>query len=137
MNNKTDVEYIYSDNNDIIAIIIPSDYKASGLKFFTPNNFSQQLAYMNHPAGYKISSHIHNLYLREIHFTLETLFIKKGKIKIDFYNEDKSFLTDRILKTGDVILLSSGGHGFTFLEESEIIEIKQGPYDSDKDKIKF
>jgi hypothetical protein len=134
---KIEAEYIYANTKDIIAIIIPAEYKSNGLKFFTPDNFSQQLAYMNHPQGHKISAHIHNLYLREIHFTLECLFIRSGKIKIDFYNKDKTFITDRILKTGDVILLAAGGHGFTFLEESDIIEIKQGPHEPDKDKIKF
>lgn len=28
-----------------------------------------------------------------------------------------------------MIFLSKGGHGFKFLKETEMIEIKQGPYD--------
>ena len=30
-----------------------------------------------------------------------------------------------------------GGHGFSMIEESEIIEVKQGPYIEAKDKIRF
>ena len=39
--------------------------------------------------------------------------------------------------TGDVILLASGGHGFQMIEQSEIIEVKQGPYVESLDKNKF
>ena len=124
-------------NNNIIAIIIRSDFKKEGIEFFTPNDFSQQLAYMNHPKGYKITPHTHNKIIRSVFYTLETLFIKKGKVKVDFYTKEKEFIKSRIIKTGDVILLASGGHGFTMLEQTEMIEVKQGPYSGDSDKTRF
>ena len=124
-------------NKKIIAIIIPADYKKEGIEFFTPNDFSQQLAYMNHPAGYKIPTHTHNKVHRKVYYTLETLFIRKGKVKVDFYTKEKKYLESRIIKKGDVILLASGGHGFTMLEPTEMIEVKQGPYAGDEDKVKF
>lgn len=46
--------------DSLLAIIIRSDYKNEGIEFFTPDDFSQQLAYMNRPAGYKIAPHVHN-----------------------------------------------------------------------------
>jgi mannose-6-phosphate isomerase-like protein (cupin superfamily) len=58
-------------------------------------------------------------------------------MKVNFYDEDDAYFTSRELKTGDVILLASGGHGFEFLEETELIEVKQGPYAGDKDKERF
>ncbi len=124
-------------NNNIIAIIIRSDFKKEGIEFFTPNKYSQQLAYMNHPAGYKIIAHTHNMVHRNVYFTLETLFIRKGKVKVDFYSQEKKYLESRVIKTGDVILLVSGGHGFTMLEQTEMIEVKQGPYCEDQDKVRF
>jgi hypothetical protein len=33
-----------------------------------------------------------------------------------------------VLNSGDTILLASGGHGFEMLEDTEMLEIKQGPY---------
>ena len=42
-----------------------------------------------------------------------------------------------MLNLGDVVLFSSGGHGFTMIEESEIIEVKQGPYSGEQDKTRF
>ena len=58
-------------------------------------------------------------------------------MKIDFYNNNKDFLDSRVLSSGSVILLALGGHGLEMLEDSEIIEVKQGPYAGDKDKERF
>jgi len=121
----------------LLALIIRAGYKAEGLRFFTPNDFSQQLAYMNHPAGKNIAPHSHNPVPREVHYTQEVLFIRTGRVKVDFYDDDRKYLEARILVSGDVILLASGGHGFTMLEQSEIIEVKQGPYVGDEDKTRF
>ena len=125
------------NNKSIIALILRTDYRRNGIEFFTPENFSQQLAYMNRPAGYKVPPHVHNKVHREIFYTQEVLFIRKGKVKVDFYDENQNYLESRILYTGDVILLASGGHGFEMLEPTEMIEVKQGPYSGDMDKMRF
>ena len=124
-------------NGRLLSIIIKANYKKEGIEFFSPNEFSQQLAYMNRPKGYVIAPHIHNAILREVQFTKEVLFIKRGKLKIDFYDDDKNYLESHILETGDVILLAYGGHGIEMLEETEMIEVKQGPYAGEMDKIRF
>jgi len=89
-----------------------------------PSDFSQQLGYMKRKKGDTIQEHMHMLHSREIKYTQETLFIKRGRVKVNFYSDDKTYLTSRELKTGDVILLASGGHGFEFLEETEMLEVK-------------
>ena len=125
------------DKGLIIAIIVKSNFHKEGINFFTPNDLSQQLAYMSHPAGKNIQPHIHKKVKRDVHHTQETLFIRKGKLKVDFYSEDKEYLESRTLESGDVILLIQGGHGFEVLEDLEMFEVKQGPYAGDADKIKF
>lgn len=134
MNNKID-KVVKADK--LLAIIIRRDYSKDGIEFFTPDEFSQQLAYMNRPAGYKISPHVHNKVQREVFYTQEVLFVKKGKVKIDFFDDDRNCIDTRILETGDVILLASGGHGFEMLEPTEMIEVKQGPFAGEKDKTRF
>lgn len=124
-------------NNHLLAIIIRHDYHAEGIQFFTDNNSSQQLGYMNRPAGYVIPPHRHNLHKRDVHLTQEVLFIKSGKIRVDFYDNEQNYIKSTILYSGDVILLADGGHGFKMLEPSEIIEVKQGPYSEEKDKVRF
>lgn len=121
----------------ILAIILFANHHADGIEFFTPNDFSQQLGYMNHPQGYVIPPHVHNPVSREVQFTKEVLFIKSGKVRVDFYDDDQTFLESRILEQGDVILLAFGGHGFEMLEPTEMIEVKQGPYAGEADKTRF
>jgi mannose-6-phosphate isomerase-like protein (cupin superfamily) len=120
-----------------LAIIIRRDFKMSGIRFFTPDEYSQQLAYMNHPAGKIIDPHIHNPVQREVFFTQEVLMLKKGRLRVDFYDDDRNYLESRVLETGDIILLAAGGHGFEVLEEIEMIEVKQGPYAGEQDKTRF
>lgn len=130
------IDRIYH-GSDLHAVVVRADYHKEGIEFFTPNNFSQQLAYMNRPAGYKITPHVHNKVQREVFYTQEVLLIKKGKVKVVFYDDDRKSFDARVLSTGDVILLASGGHGFEMLEPTEIIEVKQGPFVGDSDKTRF
>lgn len=130
------VERIETDGQ-LLAIIIHRDFKKPGIHFFTPDDLSQQLAYMNHPAGKIIGAHVHNPIPREVTYTQEVLLIKKGKLRVDFYDTRRSYLHSRVLKAGDVILLVAGGHGFEVLENVEMIEIKQGPHVGEEDKTRF
>jgi mannose-6-phosphate isomerase-like protein (cupin superfamily) len=69
--------------------------------------------------------------------TQEVLFIRSGRVMVDFYDQERAHVCDVVLEAGDVILLAAGGHGFTMLEPSEMIEVKQGPYAGDMDKTRF
>jgi mannose-6-phosphate isomerase-like protein (cupin superfamily) len=120
-----------------LAVLLRANYHKEGIEFFTPDDFSQQLGYMNRPQGYVIPPHVHNPVPREVQFTKEVLLIKSGKVRVDFYDDDQNYLESRILYQGDVILLAFGGHGFEMLEPSEMIEIKQGPYAGEADKTRF
>ncbi len=124
-------------NQLLLAVIIPDNYHEPGIHFFTSDNFSQQLGYMNHSKGKTIEPHTHKKVVREIVYTQEVLFIKKGKIRVDFYDEAQNYLESRLLEKGDTILLASGGHGFEIIEDTEMIEVKQGPYSGDHDKTRF
>lgn len=123
--------------NRLLAIIIRHDYQSEGVDFITPDEYSQQVAYMHHPTGKVIDAHIHNMVHRNVVLTQEVLFIKRGVLRVDLYDEYEDYLESRDLHAGDIILLISGGHGFRVLEEVEMIEVKQGPYAGDNDKKKF
>lgn len=130
------IERIEHDNK-LLAIIIYSSFEKEGIQFFTPNEFSQQLGYMKREKGYVIDPHVHNPVKREVFWTQEVLFIKSGKVRVDFYDDSRNYLKSTCIEKGDIILLAAGGHGFLMMEESEIIEVKQGPYSGDKDKTRF
>jgi hypothetical protein len=120
-----------------LALIVRRSFFGEGIQFFTPGTYSQQIGYMNRPAGYVIPPHVHNPVAREVQYTKEVLLIKSGRLRVDFYSEDQVYLESTILEAGDVILLAFGGHGFEMLEPTEIIEVKQGPYAGDQDKTRF
>ena len=122
---------------ELLGMIIRAEFREPGIHFFTPNELSQQLAFMRHPSGKLIEPHVHNPVPREVQFTQEVLLIRKGKLRVDFYDTDQRYLESRILGPGDVILLIQGGHGFEVLEEVEMIEVKQGPYVGERDKTRF
>ncbi len=124
-------------NGEMFAFIIRNEYAKPGISFFTADDLSQQLAYMRHPAGKIIDAHFHNPVPRTVSYTQETLFIKRGRLRVDFFDERQDYLESRELKAGDVILLVKGGHGFEVLEEIEMVEVKQGPYSGDLDKTRF
>ena len=130
------VEVIKHLNREF-ALILRASFRSEGIEFFTSNDFSQQLGYMNRPHGYVIPPHVHNPVPREVQFTKEVLFIISGKVRVDFYDDDQNYLESRILYQGDVILLAFGGHGFEMLEATEMIEVKQGPYAGEADKTRF
>ena len=133
---ETMVETI-SHANRILAIVLRRQFRRDGIEFFTPPEFSQQLAYMKRPPGYVIAPHVHNPVKREVHATQEVLLVRSGRVRVDLYSDPAHFLKSVVLEAGDVILLADGGHGFEMLEECEMIEVKQGPYAGDTDKTRF
>jgi mannose-6-phosphate isomerase-like protein (cupin superfamily) len=130
------IEHIEYEGQQL-AIIVRHSFQKEGIEFFTPGSYSQQLGYMNRAKGYEILPHVHNPVKREVQYTQEVLFIKSGRVRVDFYNDSQQYVESRILEVGDVIFLSTGGHGFQMIEDTEMIEVKQGPYAGDEDKTQF
>lgn len=130
------IEHIVHGDKEL-AVIIRHSFRKDGIEFFTPGSYSQQIGYMKRESGYTIPPHVHNPVLREVQYTKEVLFIKSGRIRVDFYSDDQDYLESSILEAGDIILLAFGGHGFEILDECEIIEVKQGPYAGEQDKTRF
>lgn len=73
------------DGEQLIAIIVRAGYAGEGITFFTSDDFSQQLAYMNRPAGHVIEPHHHNPVPRQVQYTQEVLFVRSGRLRVDFY----------------------------------------------------
>lgn len=123
--------------DSVIAIIVSHRFDQPGVHFVTDPSYSQQLAYIKHPAGKAIEPHTHNPVRREVQHTQEVLVIMQGRLQVDFYSEMEEYLESRVLEAGDTLILVSGGHGFHVLENIEMIEVKQGPYAGDADKTRF
>lgn len=121
-----------------LALIIKNFNKNKrGIEFFTPNNLSQQVAYMHHKKKHVIQPHLHKKRLKKIYDTNEVLIILDGKMKVDFFTTKKKYLKSEILNKNDIIILMKGGHGFKIMKDCKFIEVKQGPYLANKDKERF
>lgn len=117
-------------NNEIAAVLIPKDFAVDeGIKFYSKKNDEFQIGLMRRPKEYKISPHYHTKKIREIKHTSEALIVKKGSIKCCFFNQnDKNDTKSIIINEGDILIILKYAHSFDFLEESEVVEIKQGPF---------
>ncbi|MDC0974648.1 hypothetical protein OAR46_01760 [Candidatus Pelagibacter sp.] len=111
--------------------------KKYGVNFFTPPNLGQQVGFIKHKKNHNIIPHLHLKNKRKIDYMSEVLIIQKGKIRIDLYSLKKKYLFSKILKKDDILILIKGAHGFEVLDNCEMIEIKQGPFDKKVDKIRF
>ena len=132
---KEIVKY-YDSNSNVMAFLIPAEYQCEGINFVTDNSQYQQVATMQHKSGHIILPHYHNIIKREIDLTNETLVIRKGVLVVTLYDNQKPIHVFEV-KTGDVLTLCSGGHGFEVKEDVDMVEIKQGPFLGDKDKTRF
>jgi hypothetical protein len=130
------LEYCY-DNNELYCIIVRSNFDSNTITFFTPNDFSQQFGCLTHKKGAIVKPHLHLYKKREVFYTLEVLLIRKGKVKINFYDLQKKYLFSEILSQDDSILLCRGGHGLEIIEDACMIKVKQGPFLGEDDKCRF
>ena len=122
----------------IYAIIVrkKNQFKKKGVNFVTRNQDLLQLGFIRHKKRHKIIPHYHLENKRKISYFSEALIIKKGILKVKFYDAASNHLKkDKILRKDDIILLLKGGHGFEVLEDVNLVEVKQGPYQKFEDKI--
>ena len=124
--------------NKLFALIVRGKYRnKKGINFFTSKEATQQFGYMKHKKGHIIQPHQHRKRLTKIVTTTEVILLLKGSLKIDFYTEQRKYLFSRILNEKDIVMLVEGGHGFKVIKDVEMLEVKQGPYNLIKDKVKF
>lgn len=129
---------IYNNNTYALIVRGKSQFKTKGVKFVSKNEDLLQLGFISHKKGHLIKSHIHKKNKRIINYCTEVLLIKKGILKIKFYNEKGININkDKKLYENDIIILFKGGHGFEVTKDCKIIEIKQGPYSKKSDKVIF
>ena len=128
------IEKIEIENKQY-ALIVRNGQSTNGIQFLTKNDQSLQLAYIDYKKDFEIKGHFHEKWERKIQQTAEVLFIKKGKLRVDFYNEKSDYFFSKILNEKDTLITFCGGHGFKVLEEVQMLEVKQGPFFKDDRKF--
>jgi hypothetical protein len=135
--NQTETFENINWNGEPLVYIIRAEHHAPATAFFTPPDFKQQVGFVVYPKGGEIFRHEHRCLERHLSGTSEVLILRQGRCEIDIYNKQRELVTSRELKTGDVVLMVNGGHGFRMLEDTVFIEIKQGPYIGIDEKERF
>jgi quercetin dioxygenase-like cupin family protein len=106
--------------------------------YLTPSDCPLQLGYVVYSAGQEIPRHVHLPIQRRLVGTAEVLIVERGRCEVDIYTEDRRVAAIRELRAGDILIATAGGHGFRILEDTVLLEIKQGPYPGDgADKERF
>ena len=129
------MEEIISDDGRLITIIVKKDFEKEGVHFVSKEDYPLQLGISSYTKGDKIKPHFHIEKEIRINKIQEVVHIESGRVIVNLYDlNGKKFKTVE-LSVGDTIFFVDGGHGFEMLENTKIIEVKQGPYfGKDKDK---
>ncbi len=130
------VEHIFWQDQPL-AYIIRASMVPDKTTFLTPPEFKQQVGFVVYGKGGEVPRHIHLNLERNLVGTSEVLVVRQGHCEMDIYNAERELVTTRELHAGDVILLLGGGHGFRMLEDTVLLEIKQGPFLPAKEKERF
>jgi quercetin dioxygenase-like cupin family protein len=130
------IEWI-KDGDELLALVVRDSYKPTRTEFLTPDDFKQQIGFIVYKSGGVIDPHDHKPSQRTIVGTSEVLLVKEGKLEAHIFSKQRIFVDKIILGPGDILLLLAGGHGFKMLEDTTLIEIKQGPYLGLEDKERF
>ncbi len=122
----------------LYALIVDNNYrKMRGVNFFSSNDLPQQFGYIYQKKNHIIPPHTHRKRSTKVFITSEVLIILKGILRIDFYDLKQKYLFSKIIKKGQIIFLLHGSHGFKVVKDLQMIEVKQGPFKKNMDKIKF
>jgi hypothetical protein len=124
-------------NGKPLSYIVRTQLVPDETTFLTPPEFKQQVGYVVYPGGGEIARHLHLPLERHLVGTSEVILVKKGRCLLDIYNDERELVATRELGPGDLMLMVGGGHGFRMLEDTVLLEVKQGPYTGIEEKERF
>ena len=130
------VDIIEKDGVEL-CYIVHAEFAPSVTTFVTPSDHKQQVGFIAYPAGDYVQRHLHLPLERHIVGTSEVVYVRSGLCLLDVYDDAKELVASRELRTGDLVLMVGGGHGFRMIEDTLLIEVKQGPYLECEEKERF
>jgi quercetin dioxygenase-like cupin family protein len=134
---STGTPEVISHQGQMLCVIVRGNPLPDKTTFYTADEVNLQVGKIVYPAGGEIPRHIHRPVTRTVHNTSEVLVVQKGRLIVDLYDGNRKFVCSRDMNVGDVIVLVSGGHGFRLVEDTVLLEVKQGPYSGLQEKERF
>jgi hypothetical protein len=121
----------------VFAYVVRADLEPEATTFVTHDDCIQQVGFVVHRAGSEVRRHFHLPVQREIVGTPEVLVVRSGRCEMDVYDDNQQLVGTCELSAGDVMIMVGGGHGFRMLEDTVLLEVKQGPYYGANEKTYF
>ena len=115
-------------HNDLIAVFIPATFHPEKTAFLTPLTEPLQCGIGVFGEGKVVEPHRHVGDPATVSEFQEFILIRKGKALADVFDVEGRMIKTYEMNEGDALLLLRGGHAFKFLEPTELLEVKQGPY---------
>jgi quercetin dioxygenase-like cupin family protein len=130
------IETIARDGR-VLAYLICDARAPERTTFLTPSDCNLQVGHVVYAAGQEIPRHVHLPIERHIVGSTEVLIVQQGRCEVDVYDDERRLVDTRELRQGDIIVAVAGGHGFRILEDTVLLEVKQGPYPGGAEKERF
>jgi hypothetical protein len=131
------MEEIRSSDGKTLAWLVRSDFSPPGVHFVGSTDNPLQLGVNTYQGGEAVRAHIHLPRETVIHEVEEVVHVDHGLVSVDLFDPSGSKARTLELSSGDTILFVAGGHGIRMLEDTRIIEVKQGPYSGKVHDKKF
>lgn len=128
------------DGNVVLARHVPASVAwQEGLTFFSEDQDFIQFGVWGYDNGKQLKAHAHNEVPREVLWTQEVLYVRRGRIRAHVYDLNERLLTSIDVGEGDIIVLLRGGHGYDVLADgTQVLEVKNGPYvGAERDRRRF
>lgn len=124
-------------NGKVLCLIVRSELRAKTV-FHTSNDINLQVGHIVYRAGGEVQRHRHPPITRTVVGHAEVVIVESGRAHFDVYSEeDGQLLCTREVGPRDIVVVMAGGHGYRMIEDTVLIEVKQGPFSGVPEKILF
>ena len=121
----------------VLAYIARTESVPGETRFLTPDDCNLQVGHVVYPGGSQIARHMHLPVERHLTGTTEVIVVQRGRCEVEVFDDRRTLVKSCELRMGDILIAVGGGHGFRVLEDTVLLEVKQGPYVAGGDKERF
>jgi hypothetical protein len=121
----------------VLAYLTRSQPYPGQTTYVTPDDCNLQVGQVVYGGGTQIPRHMHLPVERHLTGTAEVLIVQRGRCEVDIFGPERQLVTTREMRVGDMLIAVAGGHGFRVLEDTVLLEVKQGPYPGGAEKERF
>ncbi len=131
------IETFHDTAGELLAFVIRRNFRGEKYNFLTDNSSGMQVGVSNYSKGDEVKAHSHVEKEKMVRHAQECIVVQEGKMALFLFDRKQNFIAQTVLEAGDVTFQAAGGHAFKVLENTKIIEIKQGPFFGPQDKTTF